>query len=136
MKHKICWIFSFGCLILLIMSCKSKPLLANVSDENICIQVMKLDQPDGIARFNVRIYPKKELLAADAGIAQKMMYGNDSCFYLLQHSRKVYPISTECIANGVANTFEYLVIFEGIQTRELFYQDKYINQKNYQFVLK
>ncbi len=129
-------LFSCCIAVLLMMSCRHKIPAVSIVDEEMTIHAMTRSEPDSAGVYNVRILPKKELLEQNSTIGRNMMYGADSCFYIMEGVHKIYPIGTECIANGVANSFEYLVRFDSKVSAELFYQDKYINKKNYHLVFK
>ena len=134
-------VYPMALAILLLIGCNNKYRSASASDDLLNIQAMKVVEKDSDLVYQVRVFPRKEILDADKTIARKMMYQADSSFYLIHKKLRVYPVSVEYIANGVANSFEYMVRFDQAnlpkeQALPLVYQDKYINQKNYQLLLK
>jgi len=132
--------FLFAVLILLSIGCKTNRPSAGASDKDLVIEAMKKINQDDII-YNIRIFPNKELMENAASFSQNMMYQVDSCFYLSDGLKKVYPLSAEYIPGGVAKSFEYMVTFEKNKASSaddfiLFYQDKYINKRNYQLLFK
>jgi hypothetical protein len=132
--------FLFAVLILLNAACKTNRPSANASDKDLVIEAMKKINQDEIV-YNVRVFPNKELMENATSFSKDMMYRIDSCFYLSDGLKKVYPLSAEYIPGGVAKSFEYMVTFEKNKVSPaddfvLFYQDKYINKKNYQLLFK
>jgi hypothetical protein len=128
-------------MLLILAGCGKKYNSGQVLDQELTIQAMKTKDADGSMLYHVRVFPKKEILEANKSINKEMMYGADSCFYLMDHQNKIYPLSVSYIANGVANSFEYMIRFDPAKVSselpaDFFYQDKYINQKNYQLTLK
>lgn len=121
--------------------CSSKYKLGEEGDADIRIQAMKRKAEVGDQIYNIRLFPKKEILEANKNISRSMTYDVDSSFYLVKNHEKIFPYSVERIANGVPDSFEYLIHFDqngisDIETLPLVYQDKYINQKIYQLLLK
>lgn len=127
--------------LFVLSACNSNYNSGEQLDQDLRIQAMKRKGATDDQVYNVRIFPKMEILEANKSISKNMTYHIDSSFYFIKNKARVYPQSVECIANGVVNSFEYLIRFDpdGLSEKEdlpLVYQDKYINQKIYQLLLK
>jgi hypothetical protein len=71
-------------------------------------------------------------------ITHGLLYNTDSLFYIQESKRKVYPILIQPVANGVANTFEYLIDFDKKENEadaSMIYHDKYLTKKDYRVKL-
>lgn len=114
-----------------------------VRDKDIAVQIMKLENTGSnvdIMSYKVRLIPEEKLMKEKSqDVKNALWYKMDSCFYLQKGGKKIYANMVQPIANGVTGTFEYLLDFETENTSglhgNLVYQDKYINQHQYQLKL-
>jgi len=124
------------------VACRNgKSDIQQVQDKDMLIQVSKLNDEstgaDNVINYKVRLVPDKQLMQSKASTDKTaLFYRMDSCFYTTVNGKKNYAVLTQAVANGVSGTYEYLVEFEkasGAQADsvDLFYQDRYINKKNY-----
>ncbi len=128
----------------LFFSCSRKQPFAETKDKDLLIQVIgSKGLPDSAGlEYKVRIFQElKKEATDDKKLREKMMYQVDSVFYRMEGLEKQYAEGVTPIANGIKNCFEYLVVFPGTKpagTHQdiLIYQDKYINNKTYQLILK
>jgi hypothetical protein len=124
--------------ITLLISCRPVlPPLREARDQDLVVQFLQLDQQgNGPVSYQARIQPARQLLeqAGKSG-REALAYRMDSCFYISRGPQKIYPAMVQSVANGVQNTFEYLIQFntnqEPADSDILIYQDRYLNQKNY-----
>lgn len=87
--------------------------------------------------FNVRLHiPKRIRDGLDAKTIENLTYRVDSCIYHKGSKGNVYPIYIETIATANKYVLEYLVEFDKIEKLNMYYTDKYINQKTYPLKLK
>lgn len=100
-------------IIVIIVSCSSGKGFWELSDGDMRLQLMDMDsgvEGEETQSFRFRIYPGKTITdRMDAEARSAMWYKMDSCVYLLKGTNKIYPVAIEPVANGVKNTFEYLV---------------------------
>jgi len=114
-----------------------------VKDKDLAIQVIKIENQQNDRQdlsYAVRLTPDKHiLLPGDNKMTTALWYHMDSCFYLSQGKKKIYPAIIQPIANGIGGTFEYYVAFdESIKENKplrLVYQDKYLNKKKYEIII-
>ena len=135
MKTKIILI-----LIMISCACKSTNNVMQVSDQQIALQVVSLDESDNEVSFKARVVvTSKDLVAKlSSAIAQKMTYQSDSIFYITNGKQKIFPALIQPVANGVANTFEYLIDFDCRLPEKglvMVYSDQYLTKKTYQLIL-
>lgn len=109
---------------------------AEFSDEHLTVQVIEVKH-NLSPTFKVRIYTNPKI-QIDKQLLNKMYYGLDSCFYFVTKNHKYYAESIMPIANGMSGNFEYLITFgnDDHSLSEIFYLDKYINQKEYRLLIK
>ncbi len=140
MKLRICI-----ALLMLLASCKSgQSDFQEIRESGLTVQVMGIreNEDTALGDYRVRIFPEKGIEDTIGKETQNnMLYKMDSCFYLLDKSRPTYPVGLEPIANGMKNSYEYLLLFDketGIasDSLKLVYKDQYLNKKAYVFNLK
>lgn len=106
-------------------------------DSLLTIQVAKADDKGtGQSIYQVRVIPSETIKSRlNSGNNRAMLYQMDSCFYLQNNEQKVYAVNTQAVANGLANVYEYMVVFEpGVphnKNWQFIYQDKYLDHKKY-----
>jgi len=117
----------------MLISCKPKPHMQQAKDQDLTIQLMALKGGPDDGRtlsYQVRLIPVKKVQKT------ALYYQMDSCFYLLNGTKKIYASLVQPIANGINGSYEYLLQFEKPPIGEMnqivpVYQDKYINGKCY-----
>lgn len=135
MKKIIPVLFSY----LFLAAChNSSPKVQQISDHDLTLQVMRLDDSAaqaGSYTYKARLVLNKTLLGEQSTEAREaLVYRMDSCFYIQQGINKVYASLVQPIAGGVPGTFEYLLEFNQIQDngQHIFvYDDRYLNHKKY-----
>ena len=132
-----------GLLILfLAVSCRRvNKSFKESKDADMAFQIMDLPNDsadDNTLNYKVRIIPQKKLMETSTMHDKTSMYYDmDSCFYIIDDKHeKIYPSLVQPVANGVKDTYEYLLDFElntGLAKQELniIYADRYINHKSY-----
>ena len=115
----------------------SKPEIAQVKDESLAIEVMRMKKSEDptVLDYRVRIIPQQDIAANKEKLREMMWYDTDSCFYLLDKGKVIYPELQEPVANG-RNDYEYLLLFGkedniDIKDIKLVYHDKHINKRTY-----
>jgi len=127
----------FAAAMLALCAGCSRPKVYQTADDQLALQIAKLgNDDDSVSTFKVRLRllsPVLTELAKDNNEA--MYYRADSCFYLSDGNRKVYPLMLQPIANGASYTYEYLISFPqkyaGHVPVNLTYQDHYFNRRTY-----
>jgi hypothetical protein len=118
-KKLIIFFISFTC----IFSCRQKAgSVKELKIKGLKVQIIKIPNGNGEIdnmNYSARLIPDKKLLEGKTD-AEKLSitYKMDSCFYLQQGDRKIYASLTQPVANGVAGSFEFLLLFE-IKTSDL-----------------
>lgn len=119
-------------------ACNSvKQPINEMKDSLLTIQVAKIaNNGSGQLAYQVRVIPsiaiKSEL---NSGNKHDMLYQMDSCFYLQNNKQKIYAVNTQAVANGLADVYEYMVVFGSAipfdKNWQFIYQDKYLDHKKY-----
>lgn len=124
-------------LVVLVGCNKKHKKFKEISEGGLTVQLLQVQSSEQI-KYQLRIFPDKDLMSK-AGLQNKMWYNMDSCFYLHVNNNKIFPSVQEPVANGVAGSFEYMLLFEnsGSSNPELVftYQDKHLNHQSYKFEL-
>lgn len=125
-------------LITFFYSCKHGGRLVEAGDKDMSVQLIRLDNNggnDGGLSYKVRLIPDKKLLQGKGREERnKLLFKMDSCFYLVNGVQKIYASMVQPVANGVGDTYEYLLVFDeklNPDSLTMVYQDKYISQKSY-----
>ncbi|AYL93829.1 hypothetical protein [Mucilaginibacter celer] len=133
---------TLGMLCCALLGCKqANTNLKQITDSGVTLQVINIKNNDSAATaYKVRIVLTGTTLPEQVTSEAKhgLLYNADSLFYISEGGRKIYPQITQPVANGVANTFEYLVDFDKMATgadASMIYHDKYITKKDYQVKL-
>ena len=122
----------------MLCACKSQNRLLQTGDSSLTVQVMRLPADDkATVSYKVRLITSKSLLEGKTTEQKNAMwYKMDSCFYLQQGTGKIYAALVQPVANGVSNTYEYLVEFDNDKeivddNVAMVYDDKYLNRRKY-----
>lgn len=126
-----------------ISSCHKKNSILEIGDKDIIIkaqQIKNQGQESGVINYAIRLTPNKRFTNPEnKQLTTEFWYQMDSCFYLIQNKKKIYPAIIQPIANAVEGTFEYYVVFDKGDTEgtsmKLVYQDKYLNKKQYELIV-
>lgn len=124
-------------------SCGKNPKVVELKQAGLVVKLTKLpeDAPDNSTiSYAVRLIPDKSLLANTDQITKTaLQYRMDSCFYVINNHHKVYANIVQPIADGVADSFEYLLTFNLDNLKmgnwKLTYRDRYLNHRQYQLQL-
>jgi len=134
------WYGFVGAFMALMFSCQHKNASFNeFKDKDITIQVIQLkdDAGDSTLTYKARVIPDKKLMIEiNRSEKNNLLYRMDSCFYINNGSYKTYASLVQPVANGVSDTFEYLLAFDVAKADrkdsiKIVYHDKYINRKTY-----
>jgi hypothetical protein len=117
-----------------------KPAFSEIAGENYTIQVTSLpmhDDDSGTSGYKVRVLPGRKLLD-DQGkqLQEGLWYQTDSCFYITQGSASIKPELIQPIATGVANCYEFMLVFDGVSVSgdnevTLVFNDQNITREKY-----
>jgi len=127
-------------VMVLLISCKPKPQLMQAGDQELTIKLMKLKDkadPGNTLSYQARLIPgKKKNETGTNETKQDLLYRMDSTFYIIEHHKKIYASLVQPVANGLKDSYEYLLQFESDsmlddQQIEMIYQDKYISKRTY-----
>ncbi len=129
-------------LILTGISCnKADTRFSEIKDKHLTLQVMKVQEGEdrSMLEYRVRLLVNPNI-DVNKQLGQKMWYHTDSCFYFAEGERRIFPMVQEPVANGIKNSFEYLLLFNSHdlpedRKLELTYRDLYISDKTYSFDL-
>jgi len=139
--YSIFIVFSLG--ITVISACRqNKDVIKQIKVQGLTLMVMKTpggpEDADEMT-YSARLIPDKGLIENKNAVVTAMQYKMDSCFYLQQGKERIYASLTQPIANGVKDSFEYLLSFErqGIKNNkwDFVYLDKYLNHKIYKIAI-
>ena len=125
------------CLIILIVeSCRTNVnQYRDTGDDVLQFSVIGVANPPESNRvFKVRISSSLKLNEVSR---QKQMTRMDSAFYYISNNIKIYPLAVESVANGIDNSFEYLVYFPPLKngSAQLVYESAHINNRIYKISL-
>lgn len=133
-------------LLTIMASCTAerKPAFSEIAGENYTIQVMSLpmhDDDSGTSGYKVRVFPRRKLLDDQAKeLQESLWYQTDSCFYITQGSSSIKPELIQPIATGVANCYEFMLVFDGVSSfgdheLTLVFDDRHVTKEKYQIKL-
>lgn len=116
--------------------CRRKGDFIEMKDKDLSIQVMKMNRGEDsdMHEYRIRIVPYS--IPSSHTLQGDMWYKADSTIYLFDGTNKVYPVIMEPIANGIKNSYEYLLTFSKTTSADevklnLVYADRYINNRTY-----
>ena len=141
---KLAGIIALFLTLLAASSCKSRKAEFNeVKDDSLTVQVLKIRNADeeGTIDLRVRIFPAHGLAEKSGKSTEEMWYATDSCFVLSTGGKELIPVMQQPVANGMKNSFEYLLLFEGAEVLDsrdmkLVYRDRHFTGKTYTMSLK
>jgi hypothetical protein len=127
-----------GLLILsmMISSCVNRDSYSSATDGKISVMAIK-NQREGIVKVRVIFKDNKQILDPEQ-FSSEMQYDVDSCFYMDNGKKRIYPIYITPIASGLDKTFEYIVGFEKeeLKSGALVYFDRHLSKKKIALTFK
>jgi len=119
-------------------SCGYRSPFLEIKDQDMTIQAMQLKDQNGETDLSYKVrltLNDKNINSQSSTKNNDLLYRMDSCFYATENGKKTYPIMVQYVANGVKNSYEYLVQFErnkqSTDSITIVYDDHYLNKKTY-----
>jgi len=126
--------------IMLNFSChRAGQQVAEVKDKGITVQISPLKDND-VDNLNYKarlVLDKRTAENITPDLKNKFYYQMDSCFYMVDKTGiKRYARLVQSVANGVKDSYEYLLEFDPDQADKsdsvnIVYEDRYIDHKQY-----
>lgn len=108
-----------------------------IKDEDLTVQ-LKSVKGDEDFNYAVRIFLKDSPNIKSEELYNKMWYHTDSCFYMTDGAKKIYPVFQQPVSNGLKDSFEYLIAFDKKMkggAMKFIFDSKELNKKIYSFNL-
>jgi hypothetical protein len=123
-------------------SCGPKNKVNTLQKDNIVVEVKQLGEGNYFSGtgsesvYDIRISTVNPELFAQVSQGS-MWFKMDSCFWITENGENFYPEIIEPVANGLKNSFEYVVHFNRSfdNNANLFFKDTFINNKTYRVAL-